>query len=535
MKILEKIKNFFNFKKLNYNPQSYRFNFIDNPKDIVISNINEYKVWYLGDSSELLNFYTNRIAYGLVDNPIYNRNEANYFWSISASEKNIKRSHSGLPNAMIKTLVAIVGVPKISCDDSEELNETLNKILDFNNFYSNFGDEQLALSLVEGWGAYKISANRDISEYPILEFYEALDCDFNFKNSQLESIVFKDYYFDKKSKRNYVLKEIRRTDFKSSYIQYKLYRLDKEYLEEQEEDLDNVDYFKDVKSSEIVLNGFNGVLGVPIRIFFDANNKNYGRSIFASKIDQFDNLDQAWSQLAQTVKVSTPVEYYSVDVLDRDRITGKPLLPNVYNRQFIAKPSDYPDGDGKIQSKDITTTQPTIQAEQYSQVINDLVSNILTGILSPSSLGIDVKKKDNADAQREKEKTTINTRNKIIDAETNVIKKVCNLLLMLYEYNTRGVITKKDYSISVKFNDFANPSFETKLPLLSQAWENGAMSTEKYVDLLWEDKLSDEDKEKEIEWLDNNKEKDNLDLREFEPNEDEERFRKDSEKQGKTN
>ena len=131
-------------------------------------------------------------------------------------------------------------------------------------------------------------------------------------------------------------------------------------------------------------------------------------------------------------------------------------------------------------------------------------------------MGIDIAKKDNADAQREKEKVTIMTRNNIINRETKIIKELLSLCLSLQEYLDTGSITLQEYDISVNFNEFANPSFESELRTLGPAWSDGQISTSRYVELLWGDKLSDEEKAIEIAWLDDNKSKDNLMLGDIE-------------------
>ena len=45
--------------------------------------------------------------------------------------------------------------------------------------------------------------------------------------------------------------------------------------------------------------------------------------------------------------------------------------------------------------------------------------------MSPSTLGIDVKKLDNAEAQREKEKATLYSRNNIVGQLQKVLPKAC--------------------------------------------------------------------------------------------------------------
>ena len=215
-------------------------------------------------------------------------------------------------------------------------------------------------------------------------------------------------------------------------------------------------------------------------------------------------LDEIWSQASQTNRVSTPVEYYNPEVLERGN-GGFCGVPNLYNRQFVQK-AGVPDGDGNI-NNDIQTTQPDLNFEKYGALAFDVLGYILTGILSPATLGIDVAKRDNAEAQREKEKVSIMTRNTIIATETKMLREIVTLSLMLKEYIDTGNITLKDYNIEIKYSEFANPSFENELQILGNAWSQGQLPTKDYVEMLWADKISDADKLERIKWLDENKAK----------------------------
>ena len=62
----------------------------------------------------------------------------------------------------------------------------------------------------------------------------------------------------------------------------------------------------------------------------------------------------------------------------------------------------------------------------------------------------------------------------------------------------------KHRDISVKFDEFANPSFENELEVLGNAWDKGLISTDKYLELLWGDTLSDEEIAKEKIYLETN-------------------------------
>lgn len=503
--IKEKILRLLKIDHLDYNPNSERLTFITKDDNVDSRHLKEYRTWYIGDSDELTNYYTNFAVYGNAEEPIYNRNKMNYFWSIAVQESNIKRVHSGIPNAIISVLTYIVGTPIINSKD-EELNKNIDYLIRKTELLKIINQQQLPLTLVEGWGAFKVNFDKRYSDVPIIQYYEADCVDFVYKSNFLIGVIFKDYYSYKN--KNYVLIETRRIANNNSYIEYELYKFGKDN-EVFKCDVSEIPELEDLQN--IIIPNYNKILAVSSKFYFDPLNKNYGRSIFAGKIDLFDDLDQTLSQDSQTVRVSTPVEYYPVDLLERNR-DGKPQMPQVYNRQYVQKMS-VPDGDGNFKDN-IQTTQPQLNFDKYSQNAKTKLDYILTGILSPATLGIDVSTKDNAEAQREKEKITIMTRNNIIDSEEKIIKQLLTVCLDLQEYINTGTISikNKEYDINVIFEEFANPSLEQKISSLGNAYTNGLISEEKFLNLLWGNSISKEELEKEKQYLLSQKQQNNLDI-----------------------
>lgn len=123
----------------------------------------------------------------------------------------------------------------------------------------------------------------------------------------------------------------------------------------------------------------------------------------------------------------------------------------------------------------------------------------LQGIISPSTIGIDVKKLDNADAQREKEKTTLYTRGKIIDALQTTIPKLIDVIFKALD--TLNAVTVEDTVASVEFGEYANPSFESQIETVGKAKSSGIMSNEAVVEELYGDTKTDEWKQEEIDRL----------------------------------
>lgn len=506
MNIFEKIKETIyktlGLKKLPTNPNNDRLVFINDDQKIQISNWREYKVWYYGDASELLNFYTGKTTFGYLDNPIYNRNDINLFWSKSSLECNIKRVHNPLAKAIVDTLGDIVGKPTVESD-----YPLLTNIFETNDFGYKLVNVLRKMVLVEGDGCLKLNVNPQLADVPLFEFYEAEDWEPIMKSGILLGMIFKTYYNNQEGE-NFVLFETRSLVKEGCQIDYDLYEIGKN------NDLKQVNFDKvpelSYLPSEPELIPCRRLFARPLMYYYNPLRPERGKSIYDGAIDLLDMLDEVWSQASQTNRVSTPVEYYNVDVLERTK-KGQPVLPPLYNRQFVEGPGDT-DQDGVSSGKGITTTQPELNFDKYGNLANDIRNEILVGKMSPASLGIDIARDDNATAQREKEKQTLFTRGNIIDRETKFIKDISEDAAILKNYIDTGEIKDANIEISVKYDEFATPAFEEQLQTLGPAWSQGQLSTDQYVKLLWAGKLSEEEMEKEKQYLEEHQQKDDIDM-----------------------
>lgn len=455
------------------------------------------------DSDELLNFYTRTNIIDYNYEPYYDRNKTSYFWCVASTEGDIKRTHSGQPRNIIDTLVNIVGLPILTLSESE-INSVLEKILDDNDFNKMFLQEQLPLTLVEGWGCYKINWDTGLRDTPILLYYRADAVDFIYKGNQLIAIIFKDYYWDEEG-RKYLLTETRRLEKRKGAVLPDLV-VEKELFELGSDQSLTPKALKDLKQLSDVepairISNYSGFLAVPCSIYKDTQLENQGRSIFTGKIDMFDDLDQCLSQAANTVRRSTVREYFNSNYLERDPDTGMPQMPNAFDRKYVVF-NGGKTADGSTAGQEaIVTTQPALNIVQYSQEAQNLLIEIISGIMSPATLGIDIAKKDNAEAQREKEKVTIFTRNTIIAEESKILRTLCRELLCAKQLMTQEKITARDYTITVKFDEFADASWEAKINSLLEAWNADVITPELFVDMLYKDSLSKKDKQRELDYI----------------------------------
>lgn len=488
-----------------------RLTFVNNIDEVQKNKIKEYNAWYSGDADELLNFYTRANSIDYNTDPLFNRNKKSYFWSVSATETDIKRTHSGQPRNIVDTLVNIVGIPKIGVGKPyavlSKLDNRLQEILDDNSFTRTLIQKSRPLTLVEGWGAWKINWDSEFRDTPILLYYRADAVDFIFKSGQLVAIIYKDYYQDEKG-HNYILFETRRIEKREVsgsrvpclIIEKELFKLSGDSASMTKVSLKSLPQLRDVKEA-IIIENFCSFLGYPCIIYEDNTEDCYGRSIYTGKIDLFDDEDQCHSQAANCVRRSTVHEYFNTQYLEKDEHTGMPIMPKDFDRKYVmfrgAK-----NGDGALAgSGPVQVTQPNLDFMQYSGEEQNILLNIISGIMSPATLGIDIAKKDNAEAQREKEKVTIFTRNTIIAEEGKALRKIANDLLCADELMHTGRLTCKKYDVYVQYDEFADSSFEAKLDTVATAWQTGLMSDEMAIDYLYKDTISPEIRKRELKFI----------------------------------
>lgn len=491
-----------------------RYLFVNDINEVKKQRLEEYIIWYLGDSDRLKNFFTRSNAIDYNTDPLYNENKKSYFWAVSSTEHDIKRSHSGHPRNIVDTLVYIMSIPIISCDvagGDDTPTKNLQKILKANKFKQQISQTSRPMTLVEGWGAWKINWDKNLSEYPILLYYRADRVDFIYQSNQLRAIIYKDFFQDSEGK-NYVLYETRRlgdyTDPKTGKTTTSLY-IEKDLYEQTKSDqlipckLSALPQLKDVQP-QIVISNFRHFLGYPNIFYKDVSEEFYGRSIYTGKTDLFDDIDQALSQEANAVRRSTVHEYFNTLYLETDPETGLAIQPDAFDRKYI-KYAGAAGGDGSATgSTPVQVVQPQIYFQQYSEEVKNLLLNAIAGIMSPAAMGIDIAKKDNAADTREKNQTTIFTRNNLLDEEEDIFMHIASDLLVAYDLmnlKQGEQLTCTEYDISVQYPEFASDSFDRKLETVQTGWAGGIMSDEMAVELLYGDGISPEKKQRELDFL----------------------------------
>lgn len=434
------------------------------------ANVIKNRIWYLGDPDELSQLYSQ------IDS---SQNRLRFWAARSSTGREIRKMHIGLPAIMVDMLTSIIMTDFDEVTVPDKRKDAWQQISRENKFKSLL-EEAVSQTLYLGDGAFKISLDTRMSEYPIIEWYPADRIDIIYDRGRMKEVVFKTGY--KEGNKQYELQE----HYGFGYIRNELLH------NGQKADPKNVSALaglKDIRFDD------SFCMAVPFYIYSNPRTKGRGKSIFDGKTDDFDSLDEVWSQWIQAMRDGRATKYIPQDLIPKNPETGALLKPNPFDNTFIATSG----GMSENASDKIDVTQPDIPHESYLSTYITALDLCLQGIISPSTIGIDVKKLDNAEAQREKEKTTLYTRGKIIDALQTTIPELINTVFK--SLDTLNQVTVEETETSVEFGDYANPSFESQIETVGKAKSSAIMSNEAVVDELYGDTKTEEWKQEEINRL----------------------------------
>ena len=427
------------------------------------------RIWYRGDSNELEQMYQQTPEYA----------DKYKFWASRCTPgMEMRKIHTGLPGLIVRTLVSVV------LNDMNDFefpgggsHETTWKEIAKSNKFQKKMEKALKEALYIGDGAFKVTIDTGISEYPILEWYPGERIEIIRQRDRVREIVFKTAYIA--SGKQYVLNE----RYGYGYIRNELY-LDNEIV--------------DIKSIEATstLSDWTFdktlMLAVPLQIYESTKYEGRGGSIFDGKLDSFDAYDEAWSQWMDALRAGRAKTYIPECLVPHDPETGKLLKPNPFDNRYFAADNDM----GEKAENKVNTDQPSIPHESYLASYCTALDLCLQGVISPSTLGIDVKKLDNAEAQREKEKTTLYTRNAIIEALQEALPELVNVTINAYNLLMNQPV--EEIKADISFGEYANPSFESQVETVGKGKTQGIMSIEAAIEELYGDSKDDAWKKEEI-------------------------------------
>ena len=434
-------------------------------------------IWYRGDTYELAQLYKQL------------PNKQDTFWgAVPTAGMEIRKIHTGMPSLIVDTLTDIVisDYNGVEFKDKNVDNEAMWENIEKENKTNELLKEAIKQALYKGQGAFKWSFDEEISQLPIIEFFPKDMIEVVKKRGRVREIIFKSYI--KERERTYLLKEI----YGYGYVKYKLCDIkgDKEFplnMSSQTNGLEDLKFDGAEFDQEGKVTKYGTyMLACLFKIEEDA--------IYDKKTDDFDALDEAWSQWMNALRDGRSKTYVPTSLIPKDPNTGELITPNSFDNKFIKVESDLSE-DGK---NEITVKQPTIPTDSYMNTYITALDLALQGIVSPSTLGIDTKKvtDPNATAQREKEKTTLYTRGKIVEALKITMPEAVNITFKAIATQNKKSI--EEIETVANFGEYANPSFEAQVETVSKGKQGGIMSIEASVEELYGDSKDEEWKAAEV-------------------------------------
>jgi len=464
-----------------------------NPTQIRITETMDYetnaiknRIWYRGDGNELDQMHGQ--LQGTVDR--YK------FWASKPTPgMEIRKIHTGLPSMIVDTLTTVSLADMNDFEFKDEQSRQLWTEIEKDNKFDKKLEKAVKETLYIGDGAFKVSFDTSISQYPILEYYPGERIDIQYSRGRLDEITFKTVYEHKR--RQYVLLE----HYGLGYIKYRLTSNNKDVdITSIPQTSNLVDikfggYEADVSGATTARGSF--MMAIPIQFFESGKWDGRGQSIFDRKIDSFDAFDEAWSQWMDALRAGRTKSYIPENYIPRNPNTGEPMKPNSFDMRFIKRDMDSREGA----TNKIETDQPIIPHDSYLSTYTTALDLCLQGLISPSTLGIDMKKLDNAEAQREKEKATLYSRNAIVQALQEVLPQIIDISIKAYQTSINQSIA--DTEVNTPFGEYANPSFESQVETVGKGKTQGIMSIEAVVEELYGDSKDRDWKDEEVKRLKN--------------------------------
>lgn len=427
-------------------------------------NVLKNRIWYRGDPSEIEQFFMQAATDEVT--------KARFWASRPSKGMRVRKIHSGLPGMIVNALsdIVVTDMLDISFDNLKADGEMASAWQDIakENRFKKLVGKAVQEVLVAGDGAFKISFDTDLSEYPILEFFSGEKVDYEMSRGRVKEVRFFSRY--EQEKKTYTLIE----KYGYGYVKYELRSSTNKLVP-----LDMIPELQGLQDT--TWDDKDLILAIPFMVYDSPKWEGRGQSVLELKTDVFDALDETISQWQDAIRSGRIKRYIPESMIPRDPKTGELMSVNPLDNQFTAL-SDPLNENGQAR---IMTDQPAIQYEGYIATYINNLDMCLQGIISPSTLGIDTKKLDNAEAQREKEKTTLYTRQKIIDVLQEILPDLISATLNSYALSKNQPTA--DISCSIDFGEYANPSFEAQVQVVGSAAGSQIMSVESQVRTLWGD------------------------------------------------
>jgi hypothetical protein len=342
------------------NPEKYSF--FSNSDYITKMNIvkkqnkkaYEYKLWYDGDINKILEYYkthkdrqdTNTLYY----TPSFMRlapigGSTNIGGAMQVN--NFTVYHNPLPNIISRAMSNLLFSTEPNITFSAR-NKNRRDIYE-ERFYKIYDENNLATLLQKaaefesysGAIGFKLVLDPDFSDVPIIQLYSKEDMIINKKYDRVISIIFKDIIDTGKDK--FLLL----SEYGQGYIKYKLIN----ETQQLEIPLNTIPETSDLNDL-IFVDQNNEQLDMLLAIYKE--NKPGARSDYENSIDDFNAVDEAFSNMMNFIRKTAPKRVVSQSTLKQTE-NGDPIVPSVYDSDLVIRWDNTPESSKEVNELQQTT------------------------------------------------------------------------------------------------------------------------------------------------------------------------------------
>jgi len=501
--------------------------------------LSESYVWFQGQESALNDFYKGKT--GITENS----QEASYFWYASPEDGSVRRVHSGLPKLISITMPTVLfgNGYKINAtayqEDGASVDELrsqeIQEVIDLLAAQQGINVKQLLeqSSITESWAgdvAWKIAIDTTLSPYPILMASDPRNYEPIVQKGITIGIKFKDYVEVETTngkKVKYIINEIYTTDSKdgTSLIVYTVdmvkengNRVSVQLNQVPDENINalinqpSVILSEDGLSATIRFDGLKGMLAwhKPNRVnASDGYNSLYGESDHVGNFSNYDAIDEAGSVIIEEARMNKDIRYIPDEMLQRDD-NGRVIRLNDFVRNYKVVRHN-PDQNSKNEMTFSHFADKTQQHLEKWKVFLGLAC--ANASVSPLTLGLtNVVSMANSDKTlQERSRVTLEMRKKKLQLWGDFLEKAFYKLLETYNYmwNTYPEVkarasfeaveaSEMDMTINVSFADYNEMGVLDRAKEWSVVLTQGGISHEQYVERVYGDDMTKEQKMKEV-------------------------------------
>ena len=473
-----------------YNLLDYRFNegLIDskwhtNPENIFTRTLIENSKWQSGVVEELEYFY--KITYPKLIG--YNATPVISFFWYKVTPKTI-RVHSGLPALISKTMVSLIAAPGITyeVEGNEEATNRLWEILQDNHFEDKLLPDGVIYESYGGYFGFKISQDDMITSKPIIEIVNPENIEVITERGRVVGIIFKQH--KREGDNDIEIHEIyKKYGEMETEITYKKYKYEQAKLVDVGFNSDEAEEYEDI----ILSTPLPAVLKNNTAVNTQFKGAPYGISDYANSQSLFNSLDEVLSQMMTAIRFARPKRFISEDLLV-NTVAGRKSQFDDFETDYEIVQTD-PDNASEQYKQFDTTVDIFVYKEAFTALVQQALNN---AGLSPTSVGLTGLEAlaASADSQREREKTTLRTREMKLKLWRQALKELFVKVLQFDDVVNRGT-APGEYEISVSFNDYSIPSFEQRIDTATSALNGGLVDVRHAIDILFLDDLNDEEKD----------------------------------------